>query len=153
LKKKSEIWYTAAAYAVIFLLILLAMMVNIYPGGYGYVYNAETEEMTLERGMIFKEYVTVEITEDESLRYIIYQAQVDSAIQSWTFALMVSIFTVYLLQRVIPAYKNRKKDGVAVKDLISAVLLIACITIMVMLMISLVDHLQYLSQVFNSASS
>ena len=151
MKKNKEFWYTAAAYAVIILFILAAMMLNIYPGGYGYVYNEESNELTLERGMIFKEYVTVEVPEDEGLRYILYQLQVDSAIQTWIFALMVSIFSVYLLQRVIPAYKQRKEQGIAVKDIIAAVLLLVSFTVIILLIVSLSSHLQYLSQVFNTA--
>ncbi|PPA70606.1 hypothetical protein [Jeotgalibacillus proteolyticus] len=151
MKKKKEFWYTASGYAVIFLLILAAMMINFYPGGYGYVYSEETNEMTLERGMIFKEYKTIEVPEDEGLRYSLYEVQVESAIQTWIFVLMLSIFSVYLLQRVIPAYRNRKEQGIAVKDIIAALLLAASLTTIVMLLISLSNHLQYLSQVFNSA--
>ncbi|TFE02021.1 hypothetical protein [Jeotgalibacillus salarius] len=151
MKSNRSFWFTAGANIIIILLITLAVTLNVYPGGYGYIYEENSQEMTLERGMFVKEDVTVQVTDNNTLSYVLYQEEVNKAIQSWVLALTLGIFAVYLLQRVIPVYQNRKEEGYRVKDIMYAVLLLISVVMMIMLLISLSGSIQYLDQVFQSA--
>ncbi|MDZ5713203.1 hypothetical protein [Jeotgalibacillus haloalkalitolerans] len=153
MKSKRSFWFTAGGYSIIILLITLAVTLNVYPGGYGYIYDESTQQLTLERGTFVKEDVTVEVNDDNTLRYLLFQDEVNRAIQSWVLSLTLGIFAVYLLQRVILAFQHRKEEGLRVKDILYAVLLLISLVMMVMLLISLSGSIQYLDQVFNTAAN
>ncbi len=153
MKSKRSFWFTAGGYSIIILLMTLAVTLNIYPGGYGYIYDETTQQLTLERGTFVKEDVTVEVNDDNTLTYLLYQDEVNRAIQSWVLSLTLGIFAVYLLQRVIPTFQKRKEEGYRVKDILYAVLLLISLVMMVLLLTSLSGSMQYLEQVFNTAAS
>lgn len=153
MKSKRSFWFTAGGYSIIILLITLAVTLNVYPGGYGYIYDENAQQLTLERGMFVKEAVTVEVNDDNTLRYLLFQDEVNRAIQSWVLSLTLGIFAVYLLQRVIPAFQKRKEDGIKVKDILHAVLLVFSVVMMIMLLISLSGSIQYMEQVFTTAAN
>ncbi|TFE02499.1 hypothetical protein [Jeotgalibacillus sp. R-1-5s-1] len=152
MKSKKYFWYTAGAYSIIIMLISMAVLFNIYPGGYGYIYNEETEQITLERGVFGKEQVTDQVADNEALSYVLYQNEVDRAIQSWILVLTLGIFIVYLVQRIWPAYQNRKEEGYKVKDLIALGLFVLTVVVAVSLLVSLSQSIQYLEQVYNTVA-
>ncbi|MDG5472890.1 hypothetical protein P6709_14145 [Jeotgalibacillus sp. ET6] len=149
-KKKIRSYYIALT-AIIMLMILAAFTVQVYPGGYGYDFNEETNELTIEQGMIIKEYKTIQM-EEETLRYALFQDRTDLAIQTWSYVLLIPLFSMFFLQRTIQAVKGRKEKGLVIKDYVNVFALVAAFTLIVILLMMLSEHLQYLSQVFNSVS-
>ncbi|MGD7045119.1 hypothetical protein [Jeotgalibacillus proteolyticus] len=151
MEKKKIRTYFIALTAIILLMILAAFTIQFYPGGYGYDFNEETNELTIEQGMIVKEYKTIQL-EEESLRYALFQDRTDLAIQTWSYVLLIPLFSMFFLKRTIQAFKERKDKGFAIRDYVNVLALVAAFTLIVILLMMLSEHLQYLSQVFNSVS-
>ncbi|WP_152614655.1 hypothetical protein [Jeotgalibacillus alimentarius] len=151
LQSKQTLWLTATGYGIMVLLITLAITLSVYPGGYDYMYDESSQQITLERGMFVKEDITIEVTDNPSLQYVLYQTEVNQAIQSWVMLLTLGILAVYLLQRIIPAYRKRKENGFKGTNILHAVLLGVSIFMMIYYLTALTGSIQYMEQVFNTA--
>ncbi|KIL48696.1 hypothetical protein [Jeotgalibacillus campisalis] len=150
MEKKKVRNYFIILSAFVLVMIAAAFTIQVYPGGYGYDYNERSNELVIEQGMFFKEYKTVQMGAEEGLRYALFQDRTDLAIQTWSYLLLIPVFSMFFLKRVLSAYKGRAEKRFTITDYLNVFALVVAFALIVILLMMLNGHLQYLSQVFNS---